>query len=115
MVDWDIEARRILKAELTRRGVQYKVLVERLAKIGVIDTEKNVANKIARGKFAFSFFLQCMHVLGAKKIDLGIPGLEERAGRSERVQGAKGKDDEAGGTKVTAPVAPEKLGWPYSR
>jgi hypothetical protein len=43
---------------------------ERLQAIGVKDTEKNVVNKIARGGFTATFFLQCMEAIGVQNIHL---------------------------------------------
>jgi signal recognition particle GTPase len=52
-----------MKAELRLSGLGYGELVEHLAKLGVQDTYKGVANKITRGRFTFAFFLQCMKAL----------------------------------------------------
>lgn len=70
MVDWDLEAKRLLKAELARSGVSYKVLVTRLESIGVVETEGAISNKISRGRFSFAFFLQCMRALGVETVRL---------------------------------------------
>lgn len=67
---WEKEARGILRAELTRRKLSYKVLAARLEDIGIQETEKAIANKVARGTFSFVFFLQCMRALGIQKVDL---------------------------------------------
>jgi hypothetical protein len=60
----------LLKAELKRRGVTYAQLVEKLADLGVSETEPNVRNKLARGKFTAVFLLQCFAAIGAKEIRL---------------------------------------------
>lgn len=67
---WEAEAKRILKAELARHGLTYKMLVNRLAALGIKDDDKAIANRISRGKFQFTFFLQCMRAIGATEIDL---------------------------------------------
>lgn len=69
-VDWDVTAKRILKAELARAGVTYKVLALRLEGMGIEDSEAAIANRISRGKFSFSFFLQCMAAVGVVEVDL---------------------------------------------
>ena len=66
--DWESEAKRILKAELTRAGVSYKVLAARLAQMGIEDSETAIANRISRGRFSFVFFLQCMAALGIDQV-----------------------------------------------
>ncbi|KYP10254.1 MAG: hypothetical protein A0129_13930 [Limnobacter sp. CACIAM 66H1] len=70
MLTWEVEARRILRAELARAGVGYKTLAVRLAVLGIEESEANLSNKIARGKFSFVFFLQCMKAIGIKSVDI---------------------------------------------
>ncbi|WP_206667724.1 DUF6471 domain-containing protein [Muricoccus nepalensis] len=68
--EWQAKAKGLLKAELKRRNVTYAGLVEKLAAIGVQETEPNIRNKIARGGFTAVFLLQVMAAIGAKKIRL---------------------------------------------
>jgi hypothetical protein len=70
MHNWEIEAERLLKAELARKGVTYKVLATKLAAIGVTDTESAIANKINRGKFQMVFFMQCMKAIGVDTVSI---------------------------------------------
>ncbi|RXF67114.1 DUF6471 domain-containing protein [Hansschlegelia zhihuaiae] len=66
--EWEARAKGLLKAELKRRGVSYAQLVDKLAAIGVSETEPNVRNKLARGKFTAVFMLQCLTAVGAEHI-----------------------------------------------
>jgi hypothetical protein len=68
--DWTDRVKRLLKAELTKRGIGYRELAEKLAAIGVHDTERNVSNKISRGGFTAAWFFQVMEAIGAKTIHL---------------------------------------------
>lgn len=68
--DWATYTKGLLRAEMARRQVTYQGLTDKLAEIGVKDTEANVRNKIARGAFTAVFFLQCLHALGTKSIRL---------------------------------------------
>lgn len=69
---WEREATRILRAELVRFGLDKpSALRPKLAELGVIETERNLTNKIARGKFSFTFFLQCMAVLDVGLVNVG--------------------------------------------
>ena len=68
--DWEELARRVLKAELARAGLTYKMLVKRLDAMGVRDSEAAIANRVSRGKFSFAFFLQCMSAIGVTEVDL---------------------------------------------
>jgi len=60
----------LLKAELKRRSVTYSQLVARLADIGVKEDERNVRNKLSRGKFSAAFMLQCLAAIGSQKIQI---------------------------------------------
>lgn len=70
--DWTEKVKGLLKAELKRRNVTYAQLVEKLAEIGVKETEVNVRNKIARGGFTAVFFVQCLAAVGARSIQIGL-------------------------------------------
>jgi hypothetical protein len=67
-MNWENEARGIVRAELVRRQQTYQSLAKRLQDAGFKETERSVANKMSRGRFSFVFFLQCMHALGAKSV-----------------------------------------------
>ena len=68
--EWKSNAKNILKAELTRLGVSYDMLVLKLNAIGVDENYNTVNTKINRGTFSFVFFVQCMKALGIKTIRL---------------------------------------------
>jgi hypothetical protein len=70
--DWTAEVKRLLKAELKRRGVTYAQLVEKLQEIGVRETEVNLRNKIARGGFTAVFLIQCMTAIGTDTIRISL-------------------------------------------
>jgi Domain of unknown function (DUF6471) len=68
--EWEARAKGLLKAELKRRNVSYAQLVDRLADIGVVDSEPNIRNKLSRGKFTAVFLLQCLEAVGATSLRL---------------------------------------------
>lgn len=68
--EWEARVKGLLKAELKRRNVTYAQLVDRLADIGVHETEPNIRNKLARGKFTAVFLIQCLEAIGVSRIDL---------------------------------------------
>ena len=68
--EWADEVKRLLRAEMTRRGVTYDQLTEKLAAIGVNDLAVNIRNKVARGKFTAVFLVQCLRALGARTLRL---------------------------------------------
>jgi len=67
---WAIQAKNILKAELKRKGVGYRELSVKLTDMGTVISEQGVANKISRGGFSASFFVQCFEAIGEKEIRL---------------------------------------------
>ena len=67
---WDARVKAILKAELKRKGVTYAQLVDRLAAVGVKETEPNIRNKLARGKFTAVFMVQVLSAIGSREIRL---------------------------------------------
>ncbi len=68
--DWQARVKGILKAELKRRNVSYKDLVERLGALGISETEPNIRTKISRGGFTAVFFVQCLVAIGASSLRL---------------------------------------------
>lgn len=68
--EYEDKAKNILKAELKRRGITYAGLVEKLAGIGVQETERNLANKISRGGFTAAFFIQCLTAIEVQQLQL---------------------------------------------
>ena len=68
--DWQEKVKGMLKAELKRRNLSYKELAEKLAAIGVLDTESNIKNKISRGGFTAVFMIQCLTAIGVQELRL---------------------------------------------
>jgi hypothetical protein len=68
--EWADDVKRLLRAEMTRRGVTYEELSEKLAAIGVKDTAVNLRNKVARGRFSATFLVQCLTAIGARTLRL---------------------------------------------
>ena len=68
--EWEAKVKGLLKGELKRRNVSYAQLVEKLAAIGVVDSEPNIRNKLSRGKFTAVFLIQCMEAIGAETLRL---------------------------------------------
>jgi hypothetical protein len=72
----DVEARRIVRAEMERRDVSYKVLVKLMNARAEPDekvTERNLISRINRGTFTFSFLLQVVRALGIARLNVGEP------------------------------------------
>ena len=68
--EWQERAKSLLKAELKRKNVGYRELAERLAALGVHDSERNIANKISRGGFNAVFLVQCLKAIEVTSLSL---------------------------------------------
>jgi hypothetical protein len=68
--EWADEVKRLLRAEMTRRGMTYEQLSKRLAAVGIDDTPVNLRNKVARGRFSATFLVQCLTAMGARMLRL---------------------------------------------
>ena len=70
--EYETRAKNLLKGELKRRGMTYAQLAEKLAEIGVHETERNLNNKISRGGFSAAFLLQAMQAMGVKEVRVDV-------------------------------------------
>ena len=68
--NFETQAANLLKAELKRKGIKYRELVERLDDMGIKEKEVNVRNKLARGKFSAAFLLSCLEAIGVDELRL---------------------------------------------
>jgi Domain of unknown function (DUF6471) len=64
--EWAEDVKRLLRAEMTRRGVTY----EAAAAIGINDTAVNLRNKVARGRFSAAFLVQRLTAIGPRALRL---------------------------------------------
>ena len=68
--DWEAKARGIIRAEMAKRNIPYSKLAELMETIGVHEDERNLRNKVSRGKFTVAFMLQVLKAIGATEIRL---------------------------------------------
>ncbi|MGA2886195.1 MAG: DUF6471 domain-containing protein [Halobacteriota archaeon] len=68
---YEAKAKNLIKGELKRKGLTYANLAEKLAEIGVQETERNLNNKISRGGFTAAFLIQCLEAIGCKTVHIG--------------------------------------------
>ncbi len=67
--DWNKKAKSLIKAELAKKDIGYDELSDMLKDIDIEENKMNIANKLNRGKFSFSFALQIFKALGLKKLN----------------------------------------------
>ena len=68
-VDWNEQAKRLLKSELVKRGVSNEELAFLLKEFGGKETKASIDSKISRGTFSAAFLLQCLNALDCKDFD----------------------------------------------
>ena len=80
-LDWNEQAKRLLKSELVRRGITNDELVRLLDNIGVEETKTSIDSKISRGTFSAAFLLQCLNAIGCKNLiaEIEVLSLVEEA------------------------------------
>jgi Domain of unknown function (DUF6471) len=69
--DWEAKARGILRVEMAKQNVTYSQLLEKLKSIDVQEDERNLRNKVSRGKFTAAFMLQCLTAMGVNDFRMG--------------------------------------------
>lgn len=72
---WRQAVARVVKSEMSVRGVKYQDLSQRLAAIGIEQSADNLRNKVNKGIMGADLLLQILLVLKARPIDASV--LEE--------------------------------------
>lgn len=67
--DWRQVVQRIIKSEMSLRGVKYQDLSDKLANIGVNQSADNLRNKVNKGILGADLLLQIVFVLNIKKLE----------------------------------------------
>ena len=67
-LEWRQLVQRLLKAEMSKRGVKYQDLSARLSSIGVNQSADNLRNKVNKGIMGADLLLQIMFVLNVRQI-----------------------------------------------
>lgn len=60
----------VVTRDRVKRQISYAGLVEKLAAIGIRETEANLRNKISRGGFTGAFLIQCLVAMGVTALRL---------------------------------------------
>ena len=72
---WREAVARLVKSEMSVRGVKYQGLSARLADIGVQQSADNLRNKVNKGIMGADLLVQILYVLKARPVDANL--LEE--------------------------------------
>jgi len=65
---WQNRAKGILRVEIARRDISHRELIERLAEMGIKESESGLSNKLARGSFSAAFMLAVLNAIGVKTV-----------------------------------------------
>ncbi len=68
--DWVAYTKGLLRSEMVKRQISYAGLVDKLAALGIRETEANLRNKISRGGFTGAFLIQCLVAMGVSALRL---------------------------------------------
>jgi len=66
--NWRLLVQRLLKAQMSVRGVKYQQLSERLAQIGIEQSADNLRNKVNKGIMGADLLLQILMVLNVRSV-----------------------------------------------
>ncbi|MCQ8849415.1 DUF6471 domain-containing protein [Alteromonas stellipolaris] len=66
---WRQTVARLVKSEMSVRGVKYQALSQRLADIGVEQSADNLRNKVNKGIMGADLLVQILYVLKARAVD----------------------------------------------
>ena len=72
---WRQTVARVVKSEMSVRGVKYQALSQRLEEIGVEQSADNLRNKVNKGIMGADLLLLILYVLKARPLDAAL--LEE--------------------------------------
>ncbi len=77
---WRMAVQRIVRSEMSMRGIKYQGLSDRLAEIGIEQTADNLRNKVNKGILGADLLLQILFVLNARalSVDTITAVLEEQ-------------------------------------
>jgi hypothetical protein len=71
--EWAEEAKRILRAEMVRRGITSDELAKKLAEIGVEQSPPSLRMTINRGRLRAMLLLQCFTAMRCRSLRLVDP------------------------------------------
>jgi hypothetical protein len=66
--DWQNRAKGLLRAEIARKGISHRELIERLAGMGLKESESGLSNKLARGSFSAAYMLAILNAIGCSVV-----------------------------------------------
>ncbi|UTP39805.1 DUF6471 domain-containing protein [Phenylobacterium sp. LH3H17] len=68
--EWQARVKGMLRAEMVKRNMKTADLISVLRRWGIEENERNLRNKIARGTFSATFFVQCLVAMDCQTLRL---------------------------------------------
>lgn len=62
-IDWKFETKNYLKSELAKLNISREQLAAQLQALGINETKAAIDNKLSRGSFSATFFVQCLSII----------------------------------------------------
>ena len=69
---WRQTVARLVKSEMSVRGVKYQALSQRLSEVGVEQSADNLRNKVNKGIMGADLLIQILYVLKARALDAAL-------------------------------------------
>lgn len=66
-VNWKSETKKYLKSELAKLNISREHLAEQFQALGINETKAGIDNKLSRGSFSATFFVQCLSIIKLHK------------------------------------------------
>lgn len=67
--NWRMVVQRLIKSEMSLKGIRYQELSDKLREIGVQQTADNLRNKVNKGILGADLLVQLMFVMDVKKVE----------------------------------------------
>lgn len=67
--NWRMVIQRLIKSEMSLKGIRYQELSDKLGEIGVKQTADNLRNKVNKGILGADLLVQLMFVMDVKKVE----------------------------------------------
>ena len=67
--NWRMVVQRLIKSEMSLKGIRYQELSDKLGEIGVQQTADNLRNKVNKGILGADLLVQLMFVMDVKKVE----------------------------------------------
>lgn len=65
---WEQTAKELIEIEMSRHGIGYKQLSQKLEEQGIYESPDQINRKVIRKRFSAAFLLACLKAMGVERI-----------------------------------------------